>query len=83
MFAFTIAHGLFLWLGLRNEMLEFNFEEDKRDIRIRGDNQVAGTVGAAGRNFKRQRVNQDPTSDIPLDYSLRVCTSPFCPWCEY
>jgi hypothetical protein len=54
-------------------MLEFNFEEDKRDLRIRGDNQVMGTVGAAGRKFQRQRVNQDPTTDIPLDYSLRVC----------
>lgn len=53
-------------------MLEFNFDEDKRDLRIRGDNQVTGTVGAAGRKFQRQRVNQDPTTDIPLDYSLRV-----------
>lgn len=64
-----ILSGLTLSTGT---MLEFSFDEDRRDIRIRGDNQVAGTIGAAGRRFQRQRINQDPTTEIPLDYSLRV-----------
>lgn len=56
------------WFRKENNLLEFDFEEDPKDIRIRGDPPDPDTP-----QRKRYKRDSNTSYEVPLDYSLRVC----------